>query len=184
MSQPSDKVNPFDPMSFWRTSQDATLEAWSKAMIDLVNSEAYSEATARLLDTYLSVSAPARKLLSQTMAQVLTQLNMPTEAEVTGLAERLTNIEMRLDDLDARLDTIVRKLDTIASAGRPPEGTAPSSASTPRSRSRGGDAGTAATAQSRRSASGSPSPRRGRGPGGDDSPRRRTRGGAPATSNP
>ena len=114
MSQPSNKVNPFDPLSFWRTTQDATLEAWSKAMIDFVNSEPYAEATARLLDTYLSVSAPVRKLLSQTMAQVLTQLNMPTEAEVTSLAERFTNIEMRLDDLDARLDTIVRKLDTIA----------------------------------------------------------------------
>ncbi|HKS71147.1 MAG TPA: hypothetical protein VJQ45_12035, partial [Ktedonobacterales bacterium] len=181
MSQPSDKVNPFDPMSFWRTSQDATLEAWSKAMIDLVNSEAYSEATARLLDTYLSVSAPARKLLSQTMAQVLTQLNMPTEAEVTGLAERLTNIEMRLDDLDARLDTILHTLDTIASAGRPAEGAAAATANAPRSRSRGGDAGAAATSRGRRSASGSPSPRgvgaRQVSPaGGEDTPRRRARG--------
>lgn len=148
MSQPSDKVNPFDPLSFWRTSQDATLEAWSKTMIDLVNSEAYSEATARLLDTYLSVSAPVRKLLSQTMAQVLTQFNMPTEAEVTGLAERLTNIEMRLDDLDARLDTIVRKLDTLGAtqhAQTAVEQPAPPAAASTR---RGAARGTAAAARS------------------------------------
>lgn len=148
MSQPSDKANPFDPLSFWRTSQDATLDAWSKAMIDLVNTEAYSEATARLLDSYLSVSAPMRKLLSQTMAQVLTQFNMPTEAEVTGLAERLTNIEMRLDDLDARLDTIVGKLETIAAAKRPTEEakTPPASApTTPRTRTRAANGSGGAT---------------------------------------
>jgi hypothetical protein len=31
---------------------------------------------------------------------------MPTRADVTGLAERLTNIEMRLDDLDAKIDAL------------------------------------------------------------------------------
>jgi hypothetical protein len=38
------------------------------------------------------------------MTQVLTNANMPTRADVTGLAERLTNIEVRLDDLEAKLD--------------------------------------------------------------------------------
>jgi hypothetical protein len=113
MSQPNDIPNPFDPFSFWRTTQNASLEAWSKAMIELVNTEAYAEATGRILDSYLSASVPMRKVVEQAMAQVLGQVNMPTRAEVLSLAERMTNIEMRLDDLDARFDEMQHMLAQI-----------------------------------------------------------------------
>ena len=116
MSQPPDKGGPFDPLGFWRSAQDATLDTWSKSMIELVNSQPYAEATARLMDTYLTMSIPMRKLLTQTMEQALGEFNMPTRAEVVSIAERMTNIEMRLDDLDARLDDFARQLTTIASA--------------------------------------------------------------------
>ena len=106
MSQLPDTVNPFDPFGTWRNARDAYLDTWSKAMIDLVNSEAYSDAMGRFLDSYLTISAPMRKVVEQSMTQVLAQLNMPSRQEVTTLAERLTNIEMRLDDLDAKLDRL------------------------------------------------------------------------------
>jgi hypothetical protein len=80
------------------------MDVWSKAMIDFVNSEEYAKASAAMLDSYLSVSEPFRKLLDQTMTQALAQLNMPSRDDITTLAERLTNIEMRLDDLDAKID--------------------------------------------------------------------------------
>src|SRR6185437_5214009 len=113
MSQPNDIPNPFDPFSFWRTTQNASLESWSKAMIELVNTEVYAEATGRILDSYLAASVPMRKIVEQAMAQVLGQVNMPTRAEVLSLAERMTNIEMRLDDLDARFDEMQRMLKQI-----------------------------------------------------------------------
>lgn len=119
MSQPNDIPNPFDPLSFWRTTQNASLEAWSKAMIELVNTEAYAEATGRILDSYLSASVPMRKAVEQAMAQVLGQVNMPTRAEVLSLAERMTNIEMRLDDLDARFDEMQRMLRKIVTNTAP-----------------------------------------------------------------
>ena len=71
MSQPNDIPNPFDPLGFWRTTQNASLDSWSKAMIELVNTDAYAEATGRMLDTYLSASLPMRKVVEQAMAQVL-----------------------------------------------------------------------------------------------------------------
>ena len=113
MSQPNDIPNPFDPFSFWRTTQNASLEAWSKAMIELVNTEAYAEATGRILDSHLASSVPMRKVVEQAMAQILGQVNMPTRAEVLSIAERMTNIEMRLDDLDARFDEMQRMLTQI-----------------------------------------------------------------------
>lgn len=119
MSQPPDASNPFDPFGVWKNTQNATLDAWSKAMIELVSTDAYAEATGRLLDSYLTVSAPMRKLLEQTMTQVLAQYNLPSRAEVLSLAERFTNIEMRLDDLDARLDTIQRAAEQADRATTP-----------------------------------------------------------------
>ena len=108
MSQNIDNTNPFDPTGMWRGLRDANLDAWSKMMIQIVNSEAYAQATGTMLDAWLTSSAPFRKAMETTMTQVLTQLNMPTRTDVTSLAERITNIEMRLDDLDAKLSEMQR----------------------------------------------------------------------------
>ncbi|HEX5503394.1 MAG TPA: hypothetical protein VFW96_12285 [Thermomicrobiales bacterium] len=118
MSKKPDEPNPLDPFGTWRSMRDTGMETWSKMMIDLVNSEAYARATGQMLDTYLTVSAPFQRAIETVMTRVLTQLNMPTRADVTGLAERLTNIELRLDDLDARLGEIQR-------AAAPPAAAAP-----------------------------------------------------------
>jgi hypothetical protein len=104
MSDNSSPFNPFDPAGMFKSMRDSGMESWSKMMIDLVNSDAYAQATAVMLDAWLSSSAPFRKVLDTAMTQALAHANMPSRVEVTGLAERLTNIEMRLDDLEAKLD--------------------------------------------------------------------------------
>jgi polyhydroxyalkanoic acid synthase PhaR subunit len=104
MSQKPDDPNPFDPMGMFKSMRDTGMDTWSKMMIQVVNSEAYAQANAAMLDAWLTTSAPFRKAIETTMTQVLTQLNMPTRADVSSLAERLTNIEMRLDDLETKLD--------------------------------------------------------------------------------
>ena len=114
MSQNPDQPNPLDPFNAWRGMRDNYMDAWSKAMIHTVNTEAYAQAVGTLLDSYLTVSAPFREAIGKTMTQVLTQLNMPTRGDVTSLAERLTNLEMRLDDLDAKLDAIQRDMKSSA----------------------------------------------------------------------
>lgn len=104
MSEKNDPVNPFDPAGMFKSMRDANLESWSKMMIQLVNSDAYSKATATMLDTWLTASAPFRKALESAMTRVLTNLSMPTRGDVANLAERLANIEIRLDDLAAKLE--------------------------------------------------------------------------------
>jgi len=108
MSQTNDTFNPFDPTGMLKTLRDTNLDSWSKMMIDLVSSDAYAKATGVILDSWLSHSAPFRKALETTLTQVLTNLHLPTREDVTGLAERLTNIEIRLDDLEAKLDETLR----------------------------------------------------------------------------
>ncbi len=111
----SDTFNPFDPAGVFKTMRDANMEAWSKMMIQLVNTEAYAQATGAMLDSWLTASAPFRKALELAMTQVLTNLNMPTRADIITLAERLTNIEIRLDDLEASLDETHRAAHKAAS---------------------------------------------------------------------
>ena len=104
MSEKNETFNPFDPTGMFKTMRDSGMDAWSKVMIQLVNTEAYAQATAAMLDAWLTSSGPFRKAVESAMTQALVNLNMPTRADITSLAERLTNIEMRLDDLDAKLE--------------------------------------------------------------------------------
>ena len=104
MTQTPETYNPFDPTGMFKTMRDGNMDAWSKMMIQLVNTEAYAQATAVMLDAWLSGSGPFRKAVQASMAQALAGVNMPTRDDVTRLAERLTNIEVRLDNLEAKLD--------------------------------------------------------------------------------
>jgi hypothetical protein len=104
-----------DPLAAFRELRDAYLDAWSKTMVDAVNTEAYAKATGTMLDTYLSASSPFREAMEKTMLQALQQLNMPSHADFVSVAERLTNVEMKLDDMDAKLDAVVSFLKKPAS---------------------------------------------------------------------
>jgi polyhydroxyalkanoic acid synthase PhaR subunit len=114
MSTQPETPEPFDPFAPWRVTRDTTMEAWSRLMIDFVNSEAYSQATSQLLDTYLTLSQPFQHVIETTMTQVLSRLNMPTRTDVTSLAARMTNVETRLDDLDIKLEEIQRAIKTLS----------------------------------------------------------------------
>ena len=96
----------FDPMGPWREVRDIYFEAWSKAMIDAVNSDAYAQASGALLESCLTAASPLRSALEKGMAQAFQQINLPSREDLSALSERLTHIEMRLDDMDAKLDRI------------------------------------------------------------------------------
>jgi len=132
MADQANNNKPFDPMEPWRGMRDAYLSAWSKSMVEMVNTEAYAQATGAMLDTYLTVSAPFREAVEKAMLKTLEQLAMPSRADVISLAERMTNIEMRLDDMDAKLDALyklaaganpVTSVEAVAARRKAPQGT-------------------------------------------------------------
>ena len=96
--------DPFDPTGMLKQMRDSNMGSWSKIMTDLVNTEAYAESTGAMLDARLTSSGPLQKVMENSIAKTMAQLNLPTRDDISRLGERLTNIEMRLDDLDARLD--------------------------------------------------------------------------------
>jgi hypothetical protein len=124
MSQQNSTFNPFDPTGMIKAMRDSNMDAWSKVMIQLINTEAYAQATGMMLDGWLTTSGSFRKAIESIMTRVLTSLNLPTRNDITSLAERLTNIEIRLDDLDARLEAsqrAVRQADASPKAEPSPE---------------------------------------------------------------
>jgi len=131
MADEASKNNkPFDPMEPWRGMRDAYLDAWGKTMVDMVNSEAYAQATGTMLDTYLTVSAPFREAVEKAMLKTLEQLAMPTRNDIISIAERMTNIEMRLDDLDAKIDALLAR---SSQAAKPATGASASVSRAPQS---------------------------------------------------
>ena len=106
----ADQVNTnsthFDAMDPWRNMRDLYLETWARAAVEMVNTDAYAEASGAMLNNYLTFSAPFGEALEKCMLKALEQFAMPSRAEVLSIAERMTNIEIRLDDLDAKLDEI------------------------------------------------------------------------------
>src|SRR5271157_3698562 len=125
MADQANNDKPLDPMAPWRGMRDTYLDAWAKSMVEMVNTEAYAQATGAMLDTYLAVSAPFREAVEKAMLKTLEQLAMPSRADIVSLAERMTNIEMRLDDMDAKLDNVLRLIAPPVASSRPEPARAP-----------------------------------------------------------
>lgn len=107
MEKNNNEFDIFDPTGMLKTMRNESMETWSKTMVQIVNTNAYADATGKMLDVWLSNSAPFRKQIENVMSQALANLSMPSREEVTRLAERLTNLELRLDDMDAKLDQVL-----------------------------------------------------------------------------
>jgi len=107
-----------DPADPFREMRDGYLDAWSKTMVDTVNSDAYAKASGMMLNSYLSTSSPFREAVEKVMLQALQQFSMPSRADLISLAERAVNIELRLDDMDAKLDRIEKLLTKPAGTRR------------------------------------------------------------------
>ena len=116
MGQNNNDFDIFDPTGMFKSIRNDGMEAWSKTMVQFVNTSAYADATGKMLDVWLSNSTPFRKLIENVMLHSLANLSMPSREEVTRLAERLTNIEMRLDDMDAKLDQVLEAIRPASAA--------------------------------------------------------------------
>jgi hypothetical protein len=100
----------YDPVSTFREMRNNYLDAWAKAMIETVNTDAYAKATGVMLETALTAYQPFRETIEKVMPQTLQQLDLPSRADFISLAQRVTHIEMKLDDMEDALDRIEQLL--------------------------------------------------------------------------
>src|SRR5262252_6646845 len=95
----NEAVKPPDPFDPFRGLRDAYLDALSKTMINVVNSEGYAQATGAMLESYVAASGAFREVAEKATMLGLQQLSLPSRQDLAALAERFTNVELRLDDL-------------------------------------------------------------------------------------
>ncbi len=120
MSQTSDKVARVSAFKPLRDIRDAALGRWAKIALAVTSSGAYSRTSAVLTRPGLVVLALARGKAEQLMAQLLSELNMPSRADVLSLSIRLTHIEAALDDLGAAVDELRASAPRATAARRAP----------------------------------------------------------------
>lgn len=104
-----------DPLGIWRTFQDANMELWAQGMAYMFKTEAFSQSMRAFLDSYLTTSAPFRKIFDQYMGFWLGNLNMPSREEMMKLEQRAVTTELRVEGLYNRLDHVVQLLQGQAS---------------------------------------------------------------------
>ena len=115
MSAAETEPNQPDPIEKMRELRDTCLDTWSKYLIEIVNTEAYAQASGAALNSYLNAAAPLKEPAEQALLRTLEQLHIPTSSDFAGLAGRITNIEMQLDNADAKLDRIEKLLTAMQS---------------------------------------------------------------------
>jgi hypothetical protein len=100
-----------DLMTQWKQFLDQSIEAWSKALTQVMSTEAYAQAMGKALEQWMTAAAPVKKQADQSLEAALQALNVPTRAQVVGLAKQLMELEERLDRLDDGIGAILRRLD-------------------------------------------------------------------------
>lgn len=100
-----------DLMSQWKQFLDQSIDAWSKALGQVMNSDAYAQAMGKSLDQWLTSYAPAKKAADQSIEAALQTFNLPTRAQVTSLAKQIMDLEERLDRLEEGISAVLRRLD-------------------------------------------------------------------------
>jgi hypothetical protein len=105
-----------DIMTQWKQLMDHAMEAWSRAFGQIMGTEAFAQGLGRTLDQFLLMSAPARKAADQSIEASLQTLNLPSRAQMTGVAKQIVDLEERIEAIEDGLGAILRRLDDIARA--------------------------------------------------------------------
>ena len=112
MSEENSKPEP-DPVAGMLEFYDSWTKSWAKTMSDTVASERVAQTMAQQLEGSLEYWSLVKRQVGEVMEQYLQQMNLPTQRDVIGVAERLTSIEMRVDDIEAKVDEVLDRLKSM-----------------------------------------------------------------------
>jgi hypothetical protein len=103
------------PLERLRGVRDKAMDAWARVVLRTTGSRPYARASHLATRPGLVALGIARAATRRWMAWALSELNMPSRADVLALSVRLTHVETTLDDLGAAVDEL-----RSASASRRP----------------------------------------------------------------
>ena len=119
-------TGPIDPelLAQWKRFLDDWLAAWSRALEQVMGTEAFAEALGKTLDQFLSVQAKTREATERSTRAAIETLGLPSREQVIGLSRQMMDLEDRIESLADKLDAL----------GTRPPASAPAAADPPRPR--------------------------------------------------
>jgi SMC interacting uncharacterized protein involved in chromosome segregation len=123
----ADKGN--DPLALWQSM----IGEMEKGFNAFANQAMASPQFAKAMNQAGGVTAGAQKQLGELMEKYLVSMNMPSRAQMIGMAERLQSIEGQLNEIKALLQQMSAisgmTHDSVAAAPKPPRTRQPPSKS-------------------------------------------------------
>lgn len=96
MSEDREQLN---PIRLWREWFVKSEKAWSQAMTDMMGDERFSQGMGR----YMQEALHTHRMFSESMAQYLANLNLPSRQDVLDIGDRLGQVEDTLAALQVEL---------------------------------------------------------------------------------
>lgn len=94
--------NDKDPLAPWRD----LLSQWEQNVNSLANRTMGSDEYSSSMNSAMGATLKMQETIRQFMATYLASANLPSRAEVLGIAERLGGVEARLDRITALLERL------------------------------------------------------------------------------
>ena len=120
-ASPFPGTGPIDPevLAQWKRFLDDWLAAWSRALEQVMGTEAFAEALGKTLDQFLSVQAKARQATEHAAKAGIESLGLPTREQVVGLSRQMMDLEDRIESLADQLEALGTR-PAAATATEPP----------------------------------------------------------------
>jgi len=98
-------------LSQWKQFLDQWIEAWSRALGQAMGTEQFAKLINQQLDAMLAAQAPGRTMFDQQVEQMLQTFNLPSRAQLTGVAKQIVELEDRIERLEDKLGAVLRRLE-------------------------------------------------------------------------
>lgn len=97
---------PMNPIRLWRDWFVKSEKAWSQAMTEMMGDERFSKGLGR----YMQEALHTHRMFSESMAQYLANLNLPSRQDVLDVNDRLGQVEDALAAVQVELRDLRMKL--------------------------------------------------------------------------
>ncbi|MEQ8662374.1 MAG: hypothetical protein RLW62_16280 [Gammaproteobacteria bacterium] len=108
----------FEPLRLWREWFVKSEKAWSDSLTDMMGDENFSRGMGR----YMHEALHTHRMFSESMAQYLANLNIPSRGDILDMSDRLAHIEDTLNHIQVELRSQRAQLTKLA-AEAPDAGT-------------------------------------------------------------
>ena len=99
-----------DVMTQWKLFLDQSIDAWSRALGQVMNTEAFAQMLGRYLDQWLATTAPLKKTAEQGIDQALATLNLASRSQLTAVARQIVDLEERVERIEEAVHAVLKAL--------------------------------------------------------------------------